>query len=85
MALSGHASLRMTNAPSPLLGRTAKEALPAGASRLPVPSADYTQGRHRKFINGYLTGVARCSECWAAAVWVEFDIVPYRHELYSRV
>ena len=48
-------------------------------------SAGYMQRRHRKFNDGYLMGVARCSECWASAVWVEFDMVPYCHELYSRV
>ena len=53
--------------------------------RVSFTSAGYMQGRHRKFIDGYLMGVARCSECWASAVWVEFDIVPYCHELYSRV
>ena len=48
-------------------------------------SADYTQGKHRKFIDGYLMRVIRCSECWAASVWVEFDIIPYCHELYPWV
>ena len=48
-------------------------------------SADYTQGRHRKFIDGYLMRVARCSEPWAAYVWSEFDIIPNCHELYPWV
>ena len=40
-------------------------------------SADYMQGGHKKFIDGYLMRMARCSECWAASVWVEFDIISY--------